>query len=72
MKKKASELTLGTHVKLLNHGYGTATVVKIRDGFVHLKRPYIHVDEATGIDYIGTEDLSFLINDTREFEIAIY
>lgn len=38
---KTSELNLGDVVKVFDHAYGYATVEQIKDGIVHLFRPYV-------------------------------
>lgn len=65
---KVSELQIGDIVRLgtNDNGYADATVYNIKDGNVHVFRPYVHVSDfiTTGgvITYMGHEDFSIPVS----------
>lgn len=62
------ELKAGDQVTIGHGPYTTATVTKVVDGLVHLVRPYVHIDEQTGIDYIGVENWTMFQDSPRTIE----
>lgn len=71
---KAAELQLGDTVDLFDSGpFGSAVVTQIKDGFVHVFRPYCVTTDFsyTGgvIPYIGTETMVFQVDIEREFRV---
>ena len=74
MMTTIAELRLGDEVDLGLESYGTATVVKIKDGVVELIRPFIHIGEFsyTGgvLNYIGTETVKLFVDSTRRIRLV--
>lgn len=59
------DLQPGDKISIGMGGYNTATVTKISEGLVYLVRPYVHLDEQTGIDYIGVENWTMVHDSDR-------
>jgi len=63
--KPADRVLVGLGPYPFTGPYNCATVTKIVDGIIHLVRPYVHIDEQTGIDYVGVERWTMFQNSER-------